>query len=164
MKEISPNVFVGGDEDYEKIKNDKSWVALRCAKYGPGGHQQTLEYHTLAAPEGENQYWVERIRLMSLNLLDLDDPDFVPVEAVQKGLDFIKDHVNDHKVLVACNSGISRGPTMGLMWLKTIGRMPYAFARAEMHYSAIYPKYSPGTGIRQFARMHWAALGNTGKL
>lgn len=158
MKQISPNVYVGDDDDYEKVKDDKSWAFLRCCKFGPGGHKDTLGYTTQAAPEGKNQFWVKRGNLMALNLLDLDDPNFVPEEAIQQGLDFIRDNVDDKKVLVACNAGMSRGPTLGLMWLRTIGRMPYSFMQSEKHYAHLYRKFDPGLGIEQFARMHWASL------
>lgn len=160
MVEISPNVFVGGDDDYEKVKVKSGWSCLRCAKFGSGGHKDILGYETQAAPEGKNQYWVKKGNLMALNLLDLHDPNFIDTEMIQKGLNFIKDHVDNFKVLIACNHGYSRGPTIGLMWLRTIGRMPYGFMQAEKHYRNIYPKYDPTLGIEQFARMHWPQLLN----
>jgi protein-tyrosine phosphatase len=163
MKQISPNVYVGSDEDYDKLKDDKSWAFVRCAKYGPGGHQQTLGYHTLAAPEGKNKFVARKGNLLALNLLDLDDPNFVPEEAIQQGLDFIRDHVDSQKVLIACNAGVSRGPTMGLMWLRTIGRMPYGFMQSERQYRNLYRDYDPSLGIEQFARSHWSSL-VTGKV
>ncbi len=159
MVQISPNVFVGSDSDYEKIKDDKDWVALRCAKFGPGSHKEILGYETQAAPEGPNKYWVKKGRVLALNLLDLDDPNFVPPEAIQKGLDFIRDNVDEKKVLVACNAGHSRGPTLGLMWLRTLGRMPYSFLHSSKIYrNDVYPKFDPSPGIEQFARSKWASL------
>lgn len=158
MKQISPNVYVGSDEDYEKLKDEKSWAFLRCCKFGSGGHKETLGYDTQAAPEGKNKYVVKRGNLMALNLLDLHDPHFVPEDAIQAGLYFIRDHVDDNKVLVACNAGHSRGPTVGLMWLRTIGRLPMGFMQAEKVFRDIYPKFDPTQGIEQFARMHWNNL------
>jgi hypothetical protein len=163
MKQISPSVYVGSDEDYEKVKDDKEWATLRCCKFGPGGHKEMLGYDTQAAPEGPNKYWTKRGRKMALNLLDLDDPNFVPEEAIQQGLDFIRDHVDSQKVLIACNAGVSRGPTMGLMWLRTIGRMPYGFMQSERQYRNLYRDYDPSLGIEQFARSHWSSL-VTGKV
>ena len=164
MKQISPSVYVGDDSDYEKIKDDKSWVSVRCCKFGPGGHKDTLGYETQGAPDGKDKYWVRRSNRLALNLLDLDDPNFIPPEMIQQALDYIRDHVDDKKVLVACNSGHSRGPTVGLMWLRTLGRMPYGFMQSEKIYrNDIYPKFDPGTGIEQFARMRWASL-STGQV
>ncbi len=47
------SVWVGDDNDYEKIKDKGDWRSVRMAKYGPGAHQQTLGYHSLAAPKGK---------------------------------------------------------------------------------------------------------------
>jgi hypothetical protein len=159
MKQISPNVYVGDDADYEKVKDNKDWAFVRCCKFGPGGHKDILGYDTQASPEGKNKYWVRRSNILALNLLDLDDPNFVPTEAIQVALDFIRDNVDEKKVLIACNAGHSRGPTLGLMWLRTLGRMPYSFIHSSKIYrNEIYPNYDPSPGIEQFARMHWSSL------
>jgi hypothetical protein len=158
--EIYDNIFVGNDESYEKYKDKAGWSFLRPIKYGPGGHQDILDYHTLAAPEGKNKYVaVKGKNLMALNILDLDDPYFVPWDAVQTGLDFVeKRRQLGDKVLIACNSGHSRGPTTGLMYLRAVGDMPWHFNKAEHIYRTIYPLFDPGVGMRQFARMHWSDL------
>jgi predicted protein tyrosine phosphatase len=96
---------------------------------------------------------------MALNLLDLDDPHFIPEEAVFTGLNFINKRLTaGDKVLVHCNAGHSRGPTMGLMFLRTIGEMPSSFGTSEKIFRSLYPKYDPAMGMRTFARAHWAQL------
>jgi len=159
--EVIPNLYVGGNEEYEKVKDKSGWSWLRCAKYGPGGHQQTLGYHTLAAPKGPNYLVVRKKNLMALNLIDQDDPNYIPEECILKGLDFIKERLDaGDKVLVACNSGQSRGPTTALMFLRSIGEMPHNFVTSERIYRTLYPKYSPGQGMRQRARQMWDQLEN----
>jgi hypothetical protein len=165
MEEIYPNVYVGDDEDYTNREHLKRMSFLRCCKYGPGGHHQTLGYDTLAAPPGPEHFVVKRKNLMALNLLDLDDPNFIDDGMIQTGLDFINSELaKGQKVLIACNAGMSRGPTVGLMWLRSVGDMPHNFLQSERIYRTIYEKYDPSAGINQYARMHWAALGNTGKV
>lgn len=161
MEKLLPSLelYVGGDTDYEKITHRTGWSALRCAKYGLGGHQQTVGYHTLAAPPGPDRLWVRKGNLMALNLLDLDDPNFVDPDMMEKGLDFIAERLEaGDKVLVACNQGQSRGPTTALLFLRRIGEMPYSFVSAERVYRTLYPPYSPAQGIRQFARSKWAEI------
>lgn len=162
MHEVYNNVYVGGDVDYEKLKNKAGWSYLRCAKYGPGCHQDILKYTTLGAPDGPNKYVAKKGKnLMALNLLDLDDPHFVPWDAIKQGLDFVKNRLESgDKVLIACNSGHSRGPTTGLMFLRSIGDLPYHFVKSEHIYKTLYPLFDPGQGMRQFARMHWTNLEN----
>lgn len=153
-------LYVGDDTAYERLKNKEGWSFIRCCKYGPGGHQQTLGYHTLAAPEGREHFVVQRGHHMALNMLDLDDPNFVDPDMIQAGLGFITERLEaGDKVLVACNAGKSRGPTMGLMWLRRNGDMPHAYLHSQRIYHTIYPLFKPSQGIEQFARAHWAELG-----
>jgi hypothetical protein len=160
MEEIYKNVFVGGDVDYLKVVHRKGWSCLRCCKFGPGGHKDILKYTTNAAPKGPNYLWATQgDNHMALNLLDLDDPNMIPFDAIKHGLDFVKKRLEaGDKVLIACNSGHSRGPTTGLMFLRAIGDLPYHFVKAEHIYKTLYPEYSPGMGMRQTARSHWTDL------
>jgi hypothetical protein len=163
MEKLLPrlNLYVGRDEDYEKHKNDPEFRFARCCKYGPGGHQQTLGYKTLAAPKDSNYLWVKRPNRIALNLIDQDDPGFIPEECIEKALEYIKDQLDaGKKVIVCCNSGHSRGPTTALLFLRTIGEMPHSFVIAERIYRTLYPPYSPGQGMRQRARQMWDKLEN----
>jgi hypothetical protein len=84
---------------------------------------------------------------------------------IQQGLDFAKEELlSGRKLLIACNRGKSRGPTMGLMFLRSIGDMPHAYLLSQRIYHTIYEPYQPAQGIEQFARMVWANLGETGKV
>jgi hypothetical protein len=98
---------------------------------------------------------------MALNMLDLDDPHYVDPDMILTGLNFVKDALlSGQKVLIACNAGHSRGPTVGLMFLKYIGDLPnISYLRSVYLFHHIYKGYSAAQGIEQFARTHWAALG-----
>jgi hypothetical protein len=153
------SVWVGDDNDYEKIKDKPDWKSARMCKYGPGGHQQTLGYHTRSAPTGKNYLSIETKNRIAINIIDMDDPNMIPFECITKALDYIKEQLDaGFNVLVACNSGHSRGPTTGLMFLRAIGDMPHHFVKSETIYKTLYPKFDPGMGMRQTARSHWAEL------
>ena len=97
--------------------------------------------------------------LLSVNILDLEDPTMIPFACVKAALDFVRERLEaGDKVLIACNSGHSRGPTTGLMFLRSIGDLPYHFVKSENIYKTLYPKYDPGQGMRQIARAHWTEL------
>ena len=161
MHEIYTNLWVGGDDDYLKVKNLNGWSWLRACKYGPDGHRDTLLYDTLGAPKGPEYLHVRRRNFCALNLIDVDDPNFIPFECIKYGLDFVKEELaKNRKVLIACNQGHSRGPSIGLMFLRAIGDMPHNFLTSEKIYRAIYPKYDPALGIRQIARDSWTLLNN----
>jgi hypothetical protein len=161
MENLIPHLFVGDDNDYEKIKSRPNWSALRCCKYGPGGHQETLGYKTLAAPKGPTYLSVDQRNRRALNFIDPSDPNFIPVEMVKKGLDFIdKRLAAGDNVLVACNAGRSRGPTTGLLYLRAIGDLTGNFHQSESFYRKLYTKYDPGLGVRTFAKQNWDTFEN----
>lgn len=165
MEEIYKNpsngcsVWVGDDNDYLKIKDNNKWRSCRMCKYGVDGHQQTLNYKTLAAPQGKNYLSVEAKNRIAINIIDMDDPHMIPWECITTALKYAKEKLDEgFNVLIACNSGHSRGPTTGLMFLRSIGDMPYHFIKAEKIYHTIYKRYDPGMGIRQIARSNWSIL------
>lgn len=159
MEEIVNRLWVGGDKDYEKLQGRAGWSFLRTCKEGPGGHRAILGYNTLGAPKDKNYLWVRRGNLMALNLLDLDDPNYISEEMIDKGLTFIAERLKaGDKVLVACNAGHSRGPSLAMMYLRSVGELPDSFIRAEKVFRTLYPHYDPAQGIRQFAKSHWHTL------
>ena len=166
MEEIykAPNgarVFVGDDNDYDKIKDKQNFRSCRMCKYGPGGHQQTLDYHTLAAPKGKNYLLMETDNRIAINIIDMEDPNMIPWDCILAALKYAKKEMDDGKnILIACNSGHSRGPTTGLLFLRAIGQMPHNFHVSERIYRTIYRKYDPGMGMRQLARSHWSEANN----
>lgn len=153
-----PILFVGDDADDVEAQK-RGYAILVCAKDGLYGHRAALRYNTMAAPKGENYYHAERGKRMVLNLIDVDDPEFIKEEVIFPALAFINKHLKaGDKVLVHCNAGHSRGPTIGLMFLRTIGELPNGFLTSEKVFRALYPKYDPGIGMRTFARAHWQQL------
>lgn len=157
MHQVIDRLYVGGDSDYERLKSKDGWSILRACKEGPGGHRESLRYTTQAAPKGPNYLAVKKGgSLLSLNFIDANDPNFVPLEMVSKGLEFIDARlVAGDKVLIACNQGHSRGPTTAMLYLRSIGELMGNFVASERMFRTLYPEYDPGIGLRQFARSNW---------
>lgn len=161
MENVLGRLYVGGDKDYESIKDKLDWSVLRCAKYGPGGHQDTIGYRTLAAPKGPDYLAVKKGDRMALNFIDANDPNLIPAKMVETGLQYIDQRINaGDKVLVACNSGRSRGPTTAMLYLRAIGELPGNFISSERIFRTLYHKYDPGIGMRTFARNRWSYFDN----
>lgn len=159
MEEIYKGVWVGDDNDYEKIKEKPEWKSVRCCKFGPGGHKETLGYTTQGAPSGKNYLSVEANNRIAINIIDMEDPNMIPFECIKLALDYAKKQLDDgYKILIACNSGHSRGPSTGLAFLRSIGDMPHNFHMSERVYRGLYRKYDPGMGMRQQLRSHWSEL------
>ena len=150
-----PILFIGDDSDDVEAQK-RGYAILVCAKDGPYGHRAALGYKERGAPKDDNYYHATRGKRMVLNLLDVDNPDFIPEQVIFPALKWINNHLKaGDKVLVHCNAGRSRGPTIAMLFLRTIGELPSGFVTSEKVFRALYPKYSPGKGMRVFARTHW---------
>lgn len=153
MIQVYKDIFVGDDQSFEKVKDKNDWAIVRACKEGNGGHRDVLEYKTQGAPRDKNYLFTERERLLSLNLIDTHDPDFVPDELVDKALKFIKDELaKDKKVLIACNQGQSRAPSLALLYLYSEGKLPQHYSQAIRIFRKLYPKYDPSAGLHIFTR------------
>ncbi len=152
MKQVYKNLWVGDDEDYEQVKSSPDWRIVRSAKDGLGGHRDTLGYTSQGAPRNEHYLFTERGNRLVLNMIDVDNPDFIPEELVNKAVSYIKEQIEDHKVLVCCNKGISRAPSIALLYLYTEGKLPRPYPQAVRMFRKLYPKYDPSAGIHIFTR------------
>lgn len=153
-----PILFVGDDSD-EAEAQKRGYAIVAACKDGPHGHRSALGYRSLGAPKNAQYHEAIRGKKMVLNLIDVDDPHFVPEEVIFPALQFINKHLKaGDKVLVHCNAGHSRAPTLALMFLRSIGELPQSFRTSEKVFRALYPNYDPGTGMRTFARAHWQQL------
>lgn len=158
--EIIKRLYIGDDAAYERLKDKPGWSFCRCCKDGPGGHRQTLGYTTPGAPKNSPDYlFVRKSNLMALNLIDVDDASLMPEEVILAGIEFINERMNaGDKVLVACNAGISRSPTIVMLFLRTIGELDQPFNRAQKIFDTLYPKHDPGAAIEFHARHLWDEL------
>jgi hypothetical protein len=159
--EVIDRVYCGGNAEYDRVKNNPGWSWLRCCKDGGSGcHREVLGYHTLAAPKGPNYLWVRRGNLMALNMLDVDESDIGPPDAmIDKGLAFANERYRaGDKILFACNEGHTRGPSMCMAFLRTIGELPQNHKQAEHVFKTLYPKYDPGQTVRLAIRKRWDDL------
>jgi hypothetical protein len=152
MKEIYSKLYVGGDPDYLRLKDDPDWHILRCCKDGVGGHRETIGYQERSAPKGPTYLFVERPRKLILNLVDTDDPSYIPPALVDKSLLYITDSLRVGKLLIACNRGESRAPSLAFLWLYLNGKLPAEYHKALRMFRTLYPAYSPANGIRQYVK------------
>ena len=95
-----------------------------------------------------------------LNLIDAPEPLF-ELESFNQFLSFAADrHRRGSSILIHCNQGKSRGPSLALIFLakhlKVIPADTYAAARRA--FDLLYRSYQPGAGIQRFLLEHWAAF------
>ena len=101
-----------------------------------------------------------RERRLYLNIVDADDPNYIPKEIIDEALTFIGDGMSARakKVLVHCNQGESpRSPSIGLLYLaaRANGISSVSLPAAETDFRRVYPYYNPKAGMRGFLLRHW---------
>lgn len=158
MIEIYQNLFVGNQDDYElTVARQGGWAVIHACK--EPYHRAALGYRGRGAPKDHPEYLVARRddRLI-LNLVDADNPAYIPQEIIDAALSFISEKLAENlKVLVHCNQGMSRSPSIGLLYLvQHTDKLPKAsFAEAEHAFRNFYPLYSPKDGVRGFMLHSW---------
>ena len=158
LVEVAPGLWVGDQVAYETaVKGVPGWRIVHACK--EPYHRALLGYSGRAAPKDHPEYlWAERGDQLFLNLVDAPDPAYVPAPLVEKALAWIHDSlVGGSKVLVHCNVGESRSPTLALLYLATYtdGLPRDDLVAAEVVFRSLYPRYAPGLGMRGFLAQHW---------
>lgn len=158
MIEIYPRLFVGNEIDYEMVvrHQDGWWVVHACKE---PYHRQFLGYSGRSAPKNHPEYLMARRgNRLFLNLVDADDPEFIPKQIIDASLQFINDALlTGKRLLVHCNQGESRSPAIGLLFLAThTDVLPCgSFREAEAKFRQLYPAFNPKGGMRGFLLKHW---------
>lgn len=160
MIEIHPRLFVGNEQDYEfTVKRQEGWRVIHACK--DPYHRNLLGYSGQGAPKHHPEYLMARRgNRLFLNLVDAPSPEYIPKEIIDAALGFIHEGLEaQNRILVHCNLGESRSPSIGLLFLAaftdTIPRG--SFAEAEIAFRKIYPPYNPKSGMRGFLMKHWAS-------
>lgn len=163
MIEIVENLFVGNQYDYEKnvkYRNDFSVVHACKEPY----HRRALGYSGRGAPNSHPEYLVaKRENRLILNLIDADDPSYIPEEIIFQAVRFIEEELSyNKKVLVHCNQGESRGPGIGIIcFARKKGYADMSYNSVCQEFRKIYPTYKPSLGINKFLELNWEILTKT---
>ena len=156
MKEITDNLFIGSQEDYElNVKFQPDWFVIHACK--EPYHRQALGYTGRAVANTHPEYLIaERGNRLILNLVDVEDPKYIVKEIIDKAILTIDEKIKAKKILVHCNQGMSRSATIGLLYLHYSGIISTDnFKKAEIEYLKLYPSYNPANGMRTFAELNW---------
>jgi predicted protein tyrosine phosphatase len=167
MREVYPNLYCGNDQDWLNLEKEfinstfvdqptQNWAVAHAAK--EPNHRQFVGYTGRGCPKESSEYlWAERGNRLALNIVDAPKPEFFAKEMIDKALDFIDEKLKaGYKVLVHCNQGESRSPSIVLLYLIKKGIIiDETLEDCEAEFMKIYPEYNPGAGIRGFLKEHW---------
>lgn len=122
-------------------------------------HRAGVCYTTRSLDKNHPHYLsLEQGRHLYLNMIDPPQPLF-QAESFTRFFDFVDRYIQTRPVLIHCNKGESRAPSLALLYMAKRGFLPgenYAAARAA--FDARFP-YKPGQGISTFLTNRWNDLG-----
>src|ERR1700733_7603040 len=156
MIEVHKNLFVGAETDEQGIRGQSARFVVHACK--EPYHRQALGYSGRAAPKDHPEYLMaHRDGRLILNLVDVDNVSFVSPVIIDVALEAIAANIASKKVLVHCNQGQSRSPSIALLYL--IRHTPrfegLTQGDALSAFGAIYPSFMPARGMADFVRLHW---------
>jgi len=151
------NIFIGTINDLGQT-NEQDWALVHATQtihYKIFGWNRTTNKPNKKHP---NYIYYEKDNRLSLNWVDGAAYlyNWSGTETFNKILDFIEKWNNQRKILIYCDQGQSRAPTLGLLYLaKRLKSIPNdSFESARSEFIKIYPNYSP-SGIGDYVAQHW---------
>jgi predicted protein tyrosine phosphatase len=105
-----------------------------------------------------NYLVLERGHHLYLNLIDPPQPLFM-MPSFAAFLLFVDREITDREVLIHCNQGESRAPSLTLLYMaKRLGMLPSdSYASADDAFRAKF-SYNPTSGIRIWLTNNWAMI------
>jgi len=148
------NIYIGGKAD-SLLRNDDAWAVVNTAKTV---HIEVMGWSNAPPRDHPNYLAYENGQFLSFNWVDgaAHLYKWSGPEAFNRALDFIDHWAPTKNVLVNCDLGQSRSPTVALLYLAkrlhTISNESFSAARTD--FQEIYPPYSP-SGIADYVSQHW---------
>jgi len=154
MFQVHPNLFVGSENECFYILRE-DWAVIHACK--SPCHQNAVGYRGNLSPRHPNYLTFEVGNHLFLNMIDPPQPLFKP-PLFETALDFIEKHISKRKVLIHCNLGLSRAPSIALLYLAKRAKVinGKGYSEAAQDFVKIFPRYQPGRGIALYLSIHWS--------
>jgi len=162
MFKVHPNLFIGSEGDCPFASSGRlaaEELAVVHACKSPC-HQKAVGYRG-SLPHDHPHYLVLEVKNdLFLNMIDPDAPLFMP-PLFKRSLDFIEKQIKTRKVLIHCNLGNSRSPSLALLYMAKRGKAisDDSYGAAMKQFLSTFPRYQPGLGIQMYLSRNWSKLG-----
>lgn len=160
MEILSGRLWIGDVSMYEAVAKPEAdqWFVVHACK--EPYHRKELGYTGRAAPKEHPEYLIcRRPGRLILNLIDPPNPAYIPIEIIDAAIIAIHTAIKEgKKVLVHCNEGKSRAPSIAFLYLTAYGYLPTNAATLEdalAWFKTGCPEYTPGEGFRQFVEQNY---------
>lgn len=155
--EVIPNLLFGNESACTHQADGSVAVVHACKE---PCHRRAVGYTQRSLPKNHPNYLVfETDYHLFLNLIDPPLPLFM-LPSFEAFFAFVDKHIDERRVIVHCNQGESRAPSLALLYAaKRADRFPDdSYGAAALAFRKEYP-YNPGRGIQTWLAAHWGELG-----
>jgi len=159
MIKVHDRLYVG-DEATCQVGSTQLAVVHACKS---PCHQRAVNYRGNLSPQHPQYLVLRHTYDLYLNIIDPPLPLF-KIETFTQFLLFASEHHDrGGSLLIHCNKGESRAPTLALLLLaKHLRAIPSdSFLAAQAAFAPLYSSYRPGVGIQQFLATNWTLIGAT---
>lgn len=158
MIEVNKNLFVGTEQDCQHTTID-GWAFIHACKYPC--HAKAVGYSGSLPSTHPNYLIFKRDNHLYLNMVDMENellPRFTdPI--MTAAIRFIDSHIKENKILIHCNQGQSRAPSIALIYLANKRVIKNGtFNEAFHNFKELYKLYQPGKGIGLYINRNWNTL------
>lgn len=147
MKEVYKNIFVGSKRDLDQT-NESDYAFVHATK------TMFIKDKDEVVNELKNHLYVNWVDAKDSKYFNYNNNG---VNVFNKILDFIDKWQADKKVFIHCDEGISRSPSIAMVYLakrkRVINNKDHVFAERE--FTDIYPNYFAYNGISDFLFSNW---------
>jgi predicted protein tyrosine phosphatase len=158
MIEINKSLYVGNEYDCA-VGSVLDRAVVHACKHPC--HVGALGYRGSLPQSHPNYLVAERERNLYLNMVDMDR-ELSPIYTnpiMEAAMKFISENIVDREVLIHCNQGQSRAPSIGLLYLAREGQISAdSYETATAGFRGIYPAYQPARGIALYLARNWEQL------
>lgn len=160
MLQIYDKIYVGAEQDCHFNALD-DWAIIHACKHPC--HIKAVEYKGNLPQSHPNYLIFENNKHLVLNMVDMEQelhPKYTnPI--MSAAMIFIEKYIEMNKILIHCNQGQSRSPSIALIYIarKSIINNE-SFSTAAKEFIQLYQYYQPGRGIAAYMNRNWNYLMN----
>jgi len=156
MIKIMYNLFIGND--YDCFTCSDGFSVIHACKTC---HQKGIGYRGSLPSSHPNYLVFEQENHLYLNMVDMENellPRFThPI--MNRAILFIEKNITKNPILIHCNQGQSRSPSVGLVYLARENKIASnSYFEARKDFLNVYPNYLPGRGIELYLMNNWEDL------
>ncbi|MDD2622122.1 MAG: dual specificity protein phosphatase family protein [Bacteroidales bacterium] len=160
MLQIYDKIYVGSEQDCNFNAPD-GWVIIHACKHPC--HIKAVGYKGSLPKSHPNYLILENNKHLVLNMVDMEQelhPTYTnPI--MKAAINFIEKYIEMNKILIHCNQGQSRSPSIALIYMARKGIINNeSYPAASKEFIKLYQYYQPGRGIAAYMNNNWDFLMN----